>query len=806
MVAISTTAAASLATPAAAEATTTPENGGFEAPSGDGSVPAWSQTFGAAPSFNLVADAFDGAQAVRMVDASPDQPAGLQSQMFPVVAGTRYQVDAAVKRESGLPGIYLLFFNDSGSRVGDGQQFSSTPQGNWDWITLTAAAPQGATKAAVLLYSSGYQTTTATWDSVTVGPAQTSTWHEQNVADPIHNVAVLAAGFGTTPQGRHLAYLPMSGTPGALSVADTLTGEVLGTYELPGAEGSWGVTTTADGTAYVSGWPNGRLYRYRPGADAVEDLGQPVPGQSFLWKLDVGDDGRVYGGTYPGGAVFSYDPATGATRNFGQVMAGSQYVRDVAAGNGKVYAGLGTVRARVVEIDTATGERREIPLPAPYDSEGTVYDVDLVDQRLFVRVEQTSTLLVHDLRTGKWVANLGQVKGLQVSEPDRAGRVYFASADNKLRSYQLHSGTVTDTGRTVPGSTRGFSWVRLPDGTGFPDQTLVMGTYSGALWMFNPATGNTKDIVPELPGLPVPLRSLAQGPDKRIYTSGYQSGGLAAYDHATGQAERFPRGTVGQVEGYGTAAGKLFFGVYPGAHLFEFDPAKPFDYGTNPRRLASLTADGQDRAVAWASNGDQLAVGYIPTYGQLGGSVSLIDATTGAVRSFHDVVPDASVSSVEFVDGMLLGGTTVWGGLGSTPTRTEGSMFLLDPTSGEVVWEGVPVPGEKAVTALRRAPDGTVWGITAGTIFQFDVASRQVLRTQKIRDVDWGGIQHLWTSGEIAFGGPGEMFALIRGELYLIDPATLRRELVASAVEHFVRADDGSVYVIRNQHLVRVTR
>lgn len=778
-------------------------NPSFEEPSVDGNIPSWRQTFGPSGAFSIVSDASDGAQAVRMVDSDRSTSTGLQSATFAVDAGQTYEVSAAVRRTEGLPGVYLLFFDAAGTRIGSTEDFFPTPANAYTTVSVDGVAPAGATQAAVLLYSSGYQITTAVWDDVRVRAVPDTTWQEKIVGQPITNIAVLAGGFGTVA-GQDLTYQVLSGTVGTLVVTDTASGEVLGRHELPGAEGSWGVTSTADGTAYVSGWPNGHLYRYVPGADAVEDLGQPVPGQSFLWKLDVGDDGRVYGGSYPGGAVFSYDPATGTTHNFGQVLAGSQYVRDVAAGDGVVYAGLGSVRARVVEIDTESGARREIPLPAPYDSEGTVYDVDLVGDLLFVRVEQTSTLLVHDLGTGEWVADLGKVKGLQVSGPDRAGRVYFAAASNKLMSYNVESGKVADTGASVPGSTRGFGWATL--GTQkFPDRTLVMSTYAGGVWAFNPWTGATTTIKPQFDGLPVPLRSLAEGPDGRIYTSGYQSGGLAAYDAATGDVERFPSGTVGQVEGSATANGKLYLGVYPGANLYSFDPASTFDFGTNPKKIASLTAQGQDRAVAWATDGETVAAGYIATYGKLNGSVSIIDPATDEVRSFHDVVPNQSVASLEIVDGLVLGGTTVYGGLGATPTEDEAELFLLDPATGEVIWRDVPIAGERAITALRQAPDGTVWGVTAGMLFQFDVDSRQVVRSQLISPMDWSSVGHVWTSGELAFASDGTMYALVRGDLFRVDTATMERQLIARGVEHFTLAADGQVYLIRDENLLTVS-
>ena len=54
-----------------------------------------------------------------------------------------------------------------------------------------------------------------------------------------------------------------------------------------------------------------------------------------------------------------------------------------------------------------------------------------------------------------------------------------------------------------------------------------------------------------------------------------------------------------------------------------------------------------------------------------------------------------------------------------------------DVFGGEKTFEMVPVPGARAVTSLKAAPNGMVYGWAEGTLFEFDPKSRKVTRSGK---------------------------------------------------------------------------
>ncbi|MFI5489863.1 hypothetical protein [Micromonospora echinaurantiaca] len=635
--------------------------------------------------------------------------------------------------------------------------------------------------------------------AVPATPALADAATETLVGVPHHNLAIYGATFGSTTAGDY-AYAVARGTTGALNVIDTRTATVVRTLPLPGAGGSWGGTVTPDGTAYIGA--DSKLFRYRPGADHVEDLGSPAPGETATWRL-ANDGKRVFVGTFPTGKVYSVDHRTGAVRDYGQVWPGEQYVRSISVANGKIYTGLGTV-ARVVEIDVESGDRREIPLPEQYRAEQFVYDLDVHQKTLFARVTNSNRVLVHDLTTGEWIAELGNGRGLDFSTPDDDGNVYFASTSARLMAYNLKTRTLTPTAFTGYGTSRGFGWTHL-GGPEWRGRTLVTIDLSGKMYYFNPMTGAKKVVTVPVPGLPAQLQTLEAGPDGRIWSSAYPSGGITSYDPATGTfAEN--ASALGQAEGLLSYQGKIYAGVYPGANLFELDPTKPIVRGTNPRQFATLRTDHQDRPFAITGVGDRIAFGTIPEYGQLGGALALVDPVTGAKEVHRDVVPQQSVTALATVGNLVLGGTGIWGGLGIAPTQTEAKLFLWDPVTATKVWEGPAIPGAKAITRLIVAPDGRVWGSTVGTLFEFDPASRTVVNTVEVQPFDWN-VDHVWRSDHLAVAPDGAVCGNFSTTVACVDPTTLAVEKLATGITDVWTMDAaGVMYYARGGELYKLTR
>ncbi|MGW4796062.1 hypothetical protein ACWEPC_26945, partial [Nonomuraea sp. NPDC004297] len=442
------------------------------------------------------------------------------------------------------------------------------------------------------------------------------------------------------PQGPRVYSVTSAASGGALlGIRDARDGSLIGERPLPLALGSWAVTVAPDHSVYVGGYnatagAMGRLFRYTPSTDQVSELGIPIATETFIWSVAASPDGSaVYGGTSPTGKLFRYDTATGAVTDLGSPVPGDQYVRDLAVGDdGTVYAGVGASSMKVAVLSPSGTVRRVID--PPIEGSGYAYDVDVAGHHLLVRFGTstgTNPMGVYDLRTHEWTDVVDDVDNLTVAGGRRGNDLYLVQNDELVR-YDLKTGRITRLGFTEygEGAVRPLGWL---------GNVLVGTTSTGRMWHYDRKTGQGRAFGDTLTSQHVSVRALGTGPDGRLYAGGFFTGGLAAYDPATGESENWP--DVGQSEGIVTHKGKLYLGVYPGARIYEWD-------GSAPRLLLNLGEQEQDRPFAMISAGDWLAFGTVPKAGTHGGALGLLDPATGRTVIRRDLIPGHSVIGLAY--------------------------------------------------------------------------------------------------------------------------------------------------------------
>ncbi|CAG7617241.1 hypothetical protein PAESOLCIP111_01999 [Paenibacillus solanacearum] len=296
---------------------------------------------------------------------------------------------------------------------------------------------------------------------------------------PMRMVNTPDASFGKGPAGEDWMYVVCTGQPAILSIIDVRTGSRVQSFELEGAEASWGSVVDPFGHLYIGTTGRGLLYRYVPGGDKPEKLGSP-PGETHHWRIASDERGNIYSGTYPNGKVYRYDPQQRTFTDYGTMAAGEQYVRSVACGHGKVYAGTGSAQAQLFEIDPVSGEKRAIPLPERFREHKEIYDLSVAGGLLFARLTYPvassplhNVTLVYDVQAQRWIDEWTSTPGWDVSPPDAEGHVYFKQG-SALMAYHLTDRRLTDTGLDISRveATRGFGWIELPD-KDFPGPSLV---------------------------------------------------------------------------------------------------------------------------------------------------------------------------------------------------------------------------------------------------------------------------------------------------------------------------------------------
>lgn len=622
-----------------------------------------------------------------------------------------------------------------------------------------------------------------------------------NLGKPIRMVAIYAAAYGKE-NGEDRIFAVSSGTPCVLFVIDPQHHTCVRRIPMETTRHSWGVVAATDGNIYMGG--DGRLYRYIPGNDAVDELGVPIEGETYFWRLAAHPNGKVYGGTFPGGKVFEYDPATQQFRDFGTIENASQYVRSMDAYGEELFAGLGVVKASVFRLNTVTGEKREIPLPEEARADTTVYDLNVVDDKLFVRTTPSNHLWVYDLKAERWVDRIDQGTGLDIS-PLQPGEPYVYFVRNeKLCAYHIHACKLTELPVPVGDSAKGFGWIELRDDPDFPGSSLVSMKKNGDFWFYNPVTQKYRTVSLPLEGQPIMIQSMIRGPEGDIHMGGYLAGGFARYSPNTGKITSYKG--IGQIEGMVSHQGSIYMGVYTKAKIYKYDPDRPWEEHQNPKLLFSLQKHRQDRPYAFASAGDEVAIGTTPDYGQLGGALTLYNPKTGTHEVYEHIVQNQSVITLAYRDGLLYGGTCVWGGLGVPPVELEGKLFVWDLRTRKKRYEIVPVPGERAVSALVFDEEGLIWGLTAGCLFQFDPEAQQTVKVISLFDFDWSETEFFSRGGFLEYIGDGRLIGTTLGKLFLFDTVSGKLRVLSDNNALFAFDNEGHLYFNKQDDLLRMDR
>jgi len=630
----------------------------------------------------------------------------------------------------------------------------------------------------------------------------------EDLGRPIRSLAVLSAQV-TREDGRPVL-LAIAGTSGVptLNVVDVRDNRLLRAFPLAkGAGGSWGGTVLPDGTAYLITYQ--RLIRYDPRKKRAEDLGIPIAGETAFWSLAHDEQGHIYGGSYPNGKVFRFDPKTGRFSVLAEV--GQPYVRSTAYHDGTLYAGTSpTPSGKIHAIDVRTGARRELPLPdMAAGLPNQVYGLDVRAGRcLFAFLtfpDKSSTLRVYDLRERRWWPEefpgygehyVGPERdGPERDGPERDGPERDGVVLLRWKGYWHELDLATRKARRLPrpaGVTyRGGGWADL--GGGAP--SLVSVTFEGAVVVTDPATGAPRTLPPVMQSEPAGIQALAVSPDgRRVYVSGYLASRAAMVDTATGAATLFP---MGQAEGIVAHGNRVWWGVYPGAHLHEMDAAAPLAAKRNPREVYHVPEE-QDRPFGVAASDRWAVFGTVPVGGRLGGSLTVLDRRTGAWTSRRNIVPDQSLVALALRGDVVYGTTSVHGGLGGgEPRATAARVFAWDLRTGRKIAETALTPAgggrpARFIGGVAVGPDGRVWAAAAGSLFALDPETLAVTDRRALlpRPVDEGR----WRPPFVGFGPDGLLYTNVGNEIRVADPATGEVRALGIRADLMALGPDGWVY------------
>ncbi len=612
--------------------------------------------------------------------------------------------------------------------------------------------------------------------------------------------------FTTDKSGNEWVYTVLRGKPGHLVGYNLTSKRIEVNLPLEKMDGAWDITVSSDGWLYVAGSAGGRLAKHLPGSQQITDLGRPIETETYLFAVTPGKNGEIYGATYPGCRVFRYHPKDGFKDICnGAVAEGENYVHGIAyhEKTDKIFAGIGS-HSYLIEIDVKTGSKREI-LPKEYAGKpGFVYDMGIVKgsrggDRLFANLPDLKKTLIYNLEKQtieKEINSIILTKAV-IKSLTNDNLVYFTDS-TKLMSLDLSEPQAKPMKILETARAMNIAWGK--------DHQLYFLNNDGYLVSYDPKTGKSAFTDIGLPPQPIGINITKLGPDGRIWTGGYLVGSNAAYNPLTGKTERYSG--LHQSESITVHGSDIYFGIYPKGKFYKYNTKKEWNVENgNPEFLGSI--EGQDRPFAGVGipNTGRVFFGTVPDYGRLGGVLVEYSPLQKKLIAHQEVVPKQGIVSLILFDNQIIGGTTVWGGLGIKPKEQEARLFGWDYVKNEKTFEIVPVKNAKAITCLVYGTHDELWGVADGELFVFNVKDRRVVSTKKIYDLTpEQKSSAVWRDVNLLRHPSGDYYGTGNGKLFKINSETKSVEIIPGPPAYFLSMDrTGNMYFRDGENMWKYT-
>ncbi len=498
-------------------------------------------------------------------------------------------------------------------------------------------------------------------------------------------------------------------------------------FALARSQGAYGLCQGHDGRIYIGTIMEGRIFSFDPVVGEVVDHGSAA-GESFVWTLQTGPDGRIYGATYPNAKVVVFDPSTDRIQDLGRMHPTEQYCRDLAvADNGKIFCGIGS-RADLVVYDPETETNKSI-LPDRYKDNSFAYTVESEDNVVYAYLLFDTIVLIFDADTYELLMEVSNPSGggAYILRQAQGGPVLISGLPGGLMKYNKTARRLEPY--DVP------AYGRYDEETG-----IAYGIDSRSCWAYNVGESaylGQVDIGRDGDGMNI--FSLGTGPDGCVYGGVYNLLHLFRYDPSkeelTDLGVPIP-GASGEFYSFASHGDKLYMASYTHSVLSVYDPSKAWNPGTtadsNPRKIGPV-GDEQYRPPGLVAGADgRIYIGSIPTYGKLGGALSIYDPTTDGFQVHRHIIPNQSVVSLTLSldGGVIYGGSSTEAGGGIPAVETEAHFFAWDIRQGKVVMDMIPAPRVDRIQSLVTAPDGRIYGCAGTTLFVYDPMEGTIIHKQ----------------------------------------------------------------------------
>jgi streptogramin lyase len=522
-----------------------------------------------------------------------------------------------------------------------------------------------------------------------------------------------SSAVGPAPGGMQRLYLSYIYDPSeGLEIVGVDEMGKVSTFSSPASSESagYGTIVGSDGNMYFGTAPHAHILRLDTNSDRLEDVGVATSSEQYVWGLTNGSDGKIYGCTYPSAKLIRLDPSTSHLEDLGRMDALEQYARTCAADrNGFVYVGIGSMTSNIAAYQISTGQHREI-IPSAFLTVG------------FGQLVTDSSGHVHGRVGAKWFSLNGWTATPESSAPIQQPSNIFS------------------------------------DGT----EISILG---GTVELIHPSTGKVVTLPYTYKGKGLSVTRIGLGPDSALYASS----ALPFYLFRQNATGFYNIGQFGDGEAYSflPVNGRLLIGAYAAiAPLLSYDVSRGFTAEPNPNPIA-ITYPKEDEAWRPLSmiqgEDDCVYIASTPGYGVPTSPLTRWDPRTNIVSTI-DVLPDQSTASVASVNGQLIVGTSVYGGMGTKPATRQSMLVLLNST-GTPAYEAAPVANALRIANLIALSGNRVVGIADKTPFAFEIDHRRLVAGTDLPEVP--------LDNSLILGPDDALWGLISSGIFRLDPSTL---------------------------------
>lgn len=491
------------------------------------------------------------------------------------------------------------------------------------------------------------------------------------------------------------------------------------------------------------------------------------------------DNGKIWAVTYPNSGLVAFDPKKKELKDYGYVNKENwrQYQRTIVSDDaGWIYFGMGNASSQIVAFDPNTGQAKAI-LPA--------------------NERKLGTAAVYRDQNGK-------VYGRALESVDNEWYEFYKGEYKKIGEYKDRKPVNQITG------SQSLFHRNFPDGSILKNLDLV----NRILITENPKSNIRKEVSFDYTSDGAIVMGIGTAPDGTIV--GGTAFPMRFFNYDLKKDRWINRYALGQFNALVNQNKKVYFGVYSGGHLIEWDPYKPWvatkldDPASNPVHLATVSPEiiRPYRIIAHP-DGKTIIMGGTPQYGATGGGLLFYDnkAKSKVLLKDEEVVKDqSSMSLVPLPNGKLLGGTTTSPGTGGEKRAKEALLYIMDMVGKKIEWQEAVFPGVQEYSEMRMMPGGLVYGITdKKKFFVFDPAVKKVIYTKDIF-AEFGPTTAEQSPRIFVDGPKGELFILFgQGAIVQVMPKTYEMKLIATAPGPIKAGGDyahGRIFFVSGSHLM----